>query len=973
MKNDVEKPCETCYCMKGHIVCAVQECAPTPLEKINCTAVPPEEGQCCPSMYECDNISGDLSTTEQYGITMVPIGNIPSEAVTENDVDSTEEPSIPTEKSSGVGQDTTVKSDRSSVSTESASEVQSTTSSNISEEGVTTSKHDDEQRPTIASESQVTTIEPEEENKPETEAQHETTSEAIKPTEKQEAAIPITTDDTADGENPSSDDIDYDHDKDINEQSATTKNNESVTSEPTTASQIIEEHSSTESVEVHSETNDVNIENEQTSTTVGYATSKSASQTDESVTQSTQNKDTSETTTQHLNPQESSEDTVAESVTPSSNGENTPEAASSKVTTESQYSENEIIQTTLSLVSEGDSPKVTTESQNSANEHDTIQTTLTSVSEKSQQEITEKPIIPDHISESEKESNKPSGEDSTSFVPEENSTEGNVESNGQQTEQSSESEEKMVTKTTAQSELTTSKASGSEETSENEEKSPESIGTSTPKIIEGITEEQKSDEEITESATGKAVVTENASHENIEPEPTTEKIVEVSSSTESESAEVHSEQYSTDETPIVTEKSNNENEVIDTTEGKEISSTETPVTIVDRLPEITSDDIATEKEKEVVTESIETTENEISASSESSITHADDENTNFIKPEGESQSTESSVTESVSSSTEALPQSPEIPVVTTETHKDIEQGTTLGKEEESSENVQPITTEQQGTEKTYIEISSTEAIVPDIIINSSSEKPSIHDDNVEIYEDSTTEGGTDRTDIDISTTGATVFNKASEEPTSHQDDVEIYEASIAPETEEPEKLSTELPISITSPKSEEQTTKQSQESFEITEDANGKASSDIEKSSVTTESEQDVDVKTEKSESASSESPQTAEPKVPSTTVEGEASAKPVQTTTESIESPSETTEERLVPGEGSCLVDGITYENNAHIDPINQCQVSCQCVNSIVKCESVTCDPPTADLENCMAVYPGPDSCCPIYNCGEYLFLIIF
>jgi hypothetical protein len=51
---EISKPCEHCYCMRGDIVCAVQECG-TPLEREgkNCTALPPQPGQCCPEQYQC--------------------------------------------------------------------------------------------------------------------------------------------------------------------------------------------------------------------------------------------------------------------------------------------------------------------------------------------------------------------------------------------------------------------------------------------------------------------------------------------------------------------------------------------------------------------------------------------------------------------------------------------------------------------------------------------------------------------------------------------------------------------------------------------------------------------------------------------------------------------------------------------------------------------------------------------------------
>ncbi|XP_053657637.1 titin [Anopheles marshallii] len=59
-----DKPCEHCYCMRGDIVCAVQECG-TPLENEgkNCTALPPAVGQCCPDKYICDGSAAAAMTT----------------------------------------------------------------------------------------------------------------------------------------------------------------------------------------------------------------------------------------------------------------------------------------------------------------------------------------------------------------------------------------------------------------------------------------------------------------------------------------------------------------------------------------------------------------------------------------------------------------------------------------------------------------------------------------------------------------------------------------------------------------------------------------------------------------------------------------------------------------------------------------------------------------------------------------------
>lgn len=47
-------PCTHCYCFGGDIACAVQDCG-TPMKTHgkNCTALPPPEGECCPTTYQC--------------------------------------------------------------------------------------------------------------------------------------------------------------------------------------------------------------------------------------------------------------------------------------------------------------------------------------------------------------------------------------------------------------------------------------------------------------------------------------------------------------------------------------------------------------------------------------------------------------------------------------------------------------------------------------------------------------------------------------------------------------------------------------------------------------------------------------------------------------------------------------------------------------------------------------------------------
>ncbi|KAH0807761.1 hypothetical protein GEV33_015030 [Tenebrio molitor] len=82
-----DKPCEHCYCMRGDIVCAVQECSPTPLDKVNCTALPPKEGQCCPDNYECEHMIEEELTTG-YSYTTPPAAGFDEIATTQPSVES---------------------------------------------------------------------------------------------------------------------------------------------------------------------------------------------------------------------------------------------------------------------------------------------------------------------------------------------------------------------------------------------------------------------------------------------------------------------------------------------------------------------------------------------------------------------------------------------------------------------------------------------------------------------------------------------------------------------------------------------------------------------------------------------------------------------------------------------------------------------------------------------------------------------
>ncbi|XP_052899702.1 titin [Anopheles moucheti] len=70
------------------------------------------------------------------------------------------------------------------------------------------------------------------------------------------------------------------------------------------------------------------------------------------------------------------------------------------------------------------------------------------------------------------------------------------------------------------------------------------------------------------------------------------------------------------------------------------------------------------------------------------------------------------------------------------------------------------------------------------------------------------------------------------------------------------------------------------------------------------------------------------------------------------------------IPGEGDCLIDGVTYENGASVPPSGKCQVACHCSNSIVHCEMVRCKAAPSDACTPKSTLSG--ECCPTYVCPQ-------
>ncbi|KAM3963390.1 uncharacterized protein ACR2FA_002320 [Aphomia sociella] len=72
------------------------------------------------------------------------------------------------------------------------------------------------------------------------------------------------------------------------------------------------------------------------------------------------------------------------------------------------------------------------------------------------------------------------------------------------------------------------------------------------------------------------------------------------------------------------------------------------------------------------------------------------------------------------------------------------------------------------------------------------------------------------------------------------------------------------------------------------------------------------------------------------------------------------------IPGEGDCLLDGITYGNESVVPSTNKCQTECKCISSIIKCDPIICSSPPEYMNNCVPTYDSPESCCPTYICDE-------
>ncbi|XP_075969613.1 tenectin [Anticarsia gemmatalis] len=128
------------------------------------------------------------------------------------------------------------------------------------------------------------------------------------------------------------------------------------------------------------------------------------------------------------------------------------------------------------------------------------------------------------------------------------------------------------------------------------------------------------------------------------------------------------------------------------------------------------------------------------------------------------------------------------------------------------------------------------------------------------------------------------------------------------------------------------------------------------------------------------ESVGTKEPATETISDDSDIAEKPAETTSEQVGLTSASTEKSTedlvtpetheepsrIPGEGDCLVNGVTYGNNTAVPSTNNCLTNCKCASSIVKCDPIICSPPPDYMDNCQPIHDTLDSCCPAYKCED-------
>ncbi|XP_030747785.1 mucin-16 isoform X2 [Sitophilus oryzae] len=917
VKKDI--PCEKCYCMRGDIVCAVQECGPTPLDKVNCTALPVREGQCCPDTYDCAGVIEEelttlSSTTSEFEPT-TPVIVTEEERVTEKLLTSTPEeqtavPEISTQVSPiEEGQHEVASEEVPILETESPEIITEITSKPIETSQPTKEAGEQTTLPQFETRIEGTTESTEETEKPIVE---HVTAVGVEPAITEEERVTIVTAITPE------EDLSKPTESPV--ESITSRISETIESITTRVTDTIEAittaiaGSSTEKPEIESVTDIVKAEEEPTEVTHVEEITKLPSVTKEFASTQQPEDETDKTTV--IIPtieKEIPESSPKTSIT-DKEFETTEGSAEGPVTEEYEHP-------TTSLSTEAEvkltEPSVPEESK----PLEELTTSIESVT--TEKQILDTSVITE-VPSSSSEATRPSEITETPIeeesAPTTTSPEGVTEK----------SAEKDLSETTKPTEATIS------------------IETSTPKeTAENATLSLCVEGDCTREG---ELSTEKISQENAEQAklPTTTKTPELSQS-ESTVSETEKAQHTTELYEPTTEKE----EVIIVTEIP-TRKTELP----ESMDHVSETALSTEKPKP---ETEKTELPELPSQTEKTNTP-----------------TETSETETKASVTE-IPALPEYTTQVSEGEERIKVATEVSTEdiEKTPDSGLQITTELPKEEENEIDLddvgvrhhtpseSITEAEIPE-----TTRLPIKHITTEKVSEEQITEETivpeVCTSETECAPGGVAQVSNISNIGTTPQTEIQrtalpegTTESNKIPEIEGFTKESNEIPEVETEgilPVTSEPVTSGKEE---VPEEGSGTTEQEHEVKG--TEGEQITTVgydrfATEQGVVTEEEKPSEH---VTEQSTESETKAAAFTDMPQQTEIP-----EREIPGEGNCLVDGKTYKNNSSVPPINHCQSSCICVSSILRCESIECLPAPEGMQNCLPVFSSPESCCPTYSC---------
>lgn len=1049
LKKDI--PCEKCYCMKGDIVCAVQECGPTPLDKVNCTALPVKKGQCCPDTYDCGQLSEeDLTTISSYEVTTVQPSVIHKEGTIVFPQDDDEKEDHSTSHSTEKQQTTTDQETEHKVKMTTESITESVTEAITSRvtgiiEAVTTALYG--------------SSEPSEDKHAETLGPSD---EAEKPTE-----VPVPAMDEGSGAEPVTEVPEVLTSSEVSKEATTHPGAETSTEVPektvTEVQSEKEEDKSPVRTEAPSPDQSTIITEPELKPTVTDKSSITSTvvQSTKDEEQKSESTEKPEQTEKNLTEENLTEESPVTKVYPIS--EESPVTERKSDTDESVSSEEPVVTEALPQTKEPVESEVPSKTEPSVITEGQTQTqspVAPSESEKS-------PSISEEVSTKEPAStSEEKCEGSDCHTPTQESPQ--TEEPGTQAHDCEGSEceqheipenteipefEKASFKPEEKPELTTSTPVKKEHSTSKPEPELSNEVTTTESDIEIITSAPTKD---TEKPPSMDHISENIPSEK-EPEPTvTEDSTEVSNVVTIEEKITTPGDVESNEIPIVPEKctgeectlqgqepvdehntpepedqvahdcdeddeecsSNVETPSDETNEGAvaqpcedgkecaqkpEISETYTTPKSVDKTTpsqsqssqETTSYDVAPveteqppaittvtkevstqkskegeeEKEPNVPEHDLEEGSGMYSSSAEPEIPAQSTTKSDIAVPSA----TDSGVTEEEheykeTSKEPAITEAPK--VQTTEPEVADEHETTMKSVSEmtSSTSIMTGTSEvfkQEPEEETTQEITSA--------------TDESHTESIDMYP-TRGEGETSSTQKAKIEKGESVTEDITEIPTtqreeklptSPQDEKISTEAIVKPESSTLKDIDNEVAPEFTTSKTpdhEYQTTVPTEklpETSDISsESSTGEIDSEITTAGIPkivyterTTSKLPEDEVTSPSTEGESGEPQTTSSSASSDVTEGETAA-PVTVSEDT------TTREYGIPGEGSCLVDGQTYKNNSSVPPVNQCQVSCKCISSILQCQSVPCKGPPENMQNCIPIFHSPDSCCPTYSC---------